>query len=407
MFGRRRTRLTREGWYYLLVLAFVVTGAMLREINLLLIMAGLLVGPLLINWRMVIWSLQPLRASRRVAESVVAGETLSVDIAIQSRASWLRKLAPSAWCVTVDDLLRRVESREPPLRSGVMFWRIPRGQSARVSYRGRLLRRGRYVFGRLAVSSSFPLGLVRRTILVDAPQDLLVLPRLGRLTPAWRALCRRTLYAPQGQRTPQVALEGDFHSLRDWRPGDARRQIHWRTTARRRAPVVRRLERPRNPEVVILLDLWRPYEDGSLDVPTERAISFAATVVNDICRQGQGRILLGTAAGRTAVYRGPASTALLHECLAHLATVEGSREDHFDALVTDMLSDVRRDAQVVVVTTRNEAAEESERWQGWTAPSGRPVRPGLVIDAGSSQLDEFFVCDGAGWETEPAEGAAS
>ena len=43
---RRRAWLSREGWYYCGVLAFIVGGAVLRSINLLVILAGMMIAPL-------------------------------------------------------------------------------------------------------------------------------------------------------------------------------------------------------------------------------------------------------------------------------------------------------------------------------------------------------------------------
>ena len=39
--------ITREGWYYLGMFGFIVAGAIIRDINLLYIMAGMMLGPLL------------------------------------------------------------------------------------------------------------------------------------------------------------------------------------------------------------------------------------------------------------------------------------------------------------------------------------------------------------------------
>jgi uncharacterized protein (DUF58 family) len=394
MFRRRRTRLTREGWYYLLVLAFVVIGALLREINLLMIMAGLLIGPILLNWRMAVASLRPLTLVRRVPETVVARDLLSVDVTLQSKRGLLGSWAPGSWAVTVEDNIRRVApGGEERLRTSVFFWRTRRGSSARVAYRGRILRRGRYVFGPMTISTRFPLGLVRRSMVVEAPQELIVLPRQGRLKPAWRALSRRALHLERGQRTQFMAMEGDFHSLRDWRPGDARRQIHWRTTARRRAPVVRRLEQPRNADVAILLDLSAVPSGAEGEQATERAISFVATVVSDLCRQGGGWMVLGTAARSQQVFRGAPSAALLRECLLHLATLEAEPGETLDALLKEVVSGLRRDTRVVVVTASGDGSAHSLLRQRWMGPGDRPIPPALVVDAGGDQLDEFYESD--------------
>jgi len=39
---RRQTTVCREGWYYLAILAVVAGGATFKEVNLLLILAGML-----------------------------------------------------------------------------------------------------------------------------------------------------------------------------------------------------------------------------------------------------------------------------------------------------------------------------------------------------------------------------
>ena len=47
MLFRRQTTVCREGWYYLAIVALVFGGAVSKEVNLLLILAGMLLGGLL------------------------------------------------------------------------------------------------------------------------------------------------------------------------------------------------------------------------------------------------------------------------------------------------------------------------------------------------------------------------
>ena len=81
MILKHRTVICREGWYYLVVLGFVVGGALMRQINLLLIIAGMMAGPLLYNWREVIASLKGLHVRRKLPEGICAGDLLVVDLA--------------------------------------------------------------------------------------------------------------------------------------------------------------------------------------------------------------------------------------------------------------------------------------------------------------------------------------
>ena len=80
--SKQRTRICVEGWYYLLVLAFIVGGAMMREINLLLFVAGILIGPLAISWRLVNRVLQQLDVIHKLPTGIGAGEMLVAEVAI-------------------------------------------------------------------------------------------------------------------------------------------------------------------------------------------------------------------------------------------------------------------------------------------------------------------------------------
>src|SRR3954451_16541607 len=98
---RRRAWLTREGWYYLAILTFIIGGAVLRSINLLVVLAGMMIGPLLFNWRLVMASLMGLVVSRRLPRQVVAGEPFTVEIAVENTRWWL-----SSWLVLVEDWIQ-------------------------------------------------------------------------------------------------------------------------------------------------------------------------------------------------------------------------------------------------------------------------------------------------------------
>src|SRR6478672_1007687 len=98
---RRRAWLTREGWYYLAVLAFIMGGAVLRSVNLLVVLAGMMIAPLLFNWRLVMASLMGLVIRRKLPAQIVAGEALTVEIEIENPRRWM-----SSWLMVVEDRIR-------------------------------------------------------------------------------------------------------------------------------------------------------------------------------------------------------------------------------------------------------------------------------------------------------------
>ena len=56
--------LTREGIVYMTILLFVATGAILRSVNLLIFMAGMMTAPLFLNWRVQRHFLKHVRIRR-------------------------------------------------------------------------------------------------------------------------------------------------------------------------------------------------------------------------------------------------------------------------------------------------------------------------------------------------------
>src|SRR5437660_10962756 len=104
---RRRAWLTRAGWYYLAVLLFILGGAVLRSINLLVVLAGMLIAPLLFNWRLVMSSLMGLAVRRRLPAQIVAGEPLTVEIEIENPRRWM-----SSWLIVVEDWIEQRASSQ-------------------------------------------------------------------------------------------------------------------------------------------------------------------------------------------------------------------------------------------------------------------------------------------------------
>jgi uncharacterized protein (DUF58 family) len=369
------------------VLAVVVAGAVLRDINLLVLVAGMMAGPLLINVAYVMFALRKVTVRRNVPESICAGDLLVVDV-VAKNARRFR----GAWGVSVEDTIERVDApRRHSERAGVLFFRIPAGETSRASYRGRLMERGEYRFGPLRLTCRFPLGLVRRTIVVGQFDTVTVCPRLGRLTRRWRRLHQATPTGSQHTQRQRGLVEGSFHALRDWRTGDSKRWIHWRTSARRGSLVVREFEQQRNGDLAILLDLWQPKRSEDRDRElVELVVSFAATAVADLCREGVNRLLLASTGKRGVYLHGSASRALLQEALMLLAVVTAQPGDEMPVLLEQVQRDLRPGARTIVLSTRPFAAAH---WDERGGPGGGSAadRARLTwIDVSGPELSEYF-----------------
>ncbi len=406
MFRRPHTTICREGWYYLLITAIVFIGAMVKEINLLLLLAGMMMGLLLFHWQVLFVSLSGMKLERKAPQAVCAGDLLAVSLRLSNTRSHF-----GSWAITVEEKIQREpgapglnhgynnrhygHNHDKPIITGVLFPYIPAGEERTGTYRGRLAQRGRYRLGPMRISSRFPFGLFSRNLTVGQRETIYVYPRLGRLTRRWLARHRRALAgADRRQRRP--GPEGDFYGVREWRGGDSLRLMHWRSSARTGKFVVRQFEQPHNRDAAILLDLWLPKLPSNAQLDNvELAISFAATVLTDLCRQGGGKVHLGVFDGQPLCRGGPASAALLQDMMKTLATLAAESEDRLPELIEHVLGDIAPGTEIVLISTRPADLSEGKRFAAvWANPAlhaaARRVR---CIDASSEELEEFFIAE--------------
>src|SRR5437763_6115981 len=80
MLFKRRTRLTQEGWYFVVVLALVLVRASMKDINLMLAFAGMMVGALYFNWFSLRMMFRRLSIRRQLPESVAAGDVAVIGL---------------------------------------------------------------------------------------------------------------------------------------------------------------------------------------------------------------------------------------------------------------------------------------------------------------------------------------
>lgn len=391
MARRCRIAIPLETWAYLLILTVVIVGAFMREINLLIILGGLMIGPLLISWQMVRLTLRNLEVKRRPPSSVFAGETIAVDLTVHNPRKRL-----DAWSLVLEDRIRPVQPARGPSRVGrLLLPYVPAGEKRVVTYRGAIQSRGRYRLGPLRVSTGMPLGLLQGYVSFRETHEFLVYPKLGELTQKWSELVNVDRFGQRSWRRNQGPIEGDFYGLRDWRAGDSRRWIHWRSSAKRNELVVRQFEQHRTQDFVVVLDLWQPAtnsDDTQRHQAIETAISFVATIVADQGHKAAGHLVLGVSGRSPRIVYGPASATLITESLEVLTEAGPSKEDNLPSLLGDVLQRVSGDDRFVMVTTRPQVLNDSQRFGKLTEdPRFRLAISRLIaVDVTSQKFAECF-----------------
>jgi len=102
-----------------------------------------------------------------------------------------------------------------------------------------------------------PLGLIERTVTLDADRTVAIHPSIGRVRRAAIDFADRRTYLA-GLKIERYVGDGtDFEALREFVPGYDARSIDWKATARHRRLLCREFRAERDHQVVIALDTGR------------------------------------------------------------------------------------------------------------------------------------------------------
>lgn len=188
------------------------------------------------------------------------------------------------------------------------------GERAALATRRRASRRGVAEAAEVVVSSTAPFGVARARRVLQVPGRTTVYPRVARLgtVPVLEAFSTfdRATHA-RGRR----GHGHDFLGVREYRVGDSMRHVHWPSTARHGAVMVREFEQEHMRRLGIVVDTLA--DRGDEDTPLDLACSIAASVALAAMGEGHGIQLAAARDGEALVLTEPDRGALL-ERLADL-----------------------------------------------------------------------------------------
>lgn len=215
------------------------------------------------------------------------------------------------------------------------------------------LRRGLFNLGPTRLVSGDPFGIFSVALDYPASMPLLVLPPIVPLPSIEVAPGGRL-----GEARPRATLVDRTVSaatVREYAPGDSRRWIHWRTTARHNELFVRQFESTPAGDWWILLDMDSHVQVGAEDDATdEHGIILAASLAD---RGVRSRHAVGIVAqGDDLVWMAPEEgEGQRWEILRSLALVtRGSRP--LDEVLTRVASDIGSRASLILITPSTETS---------------------------------------------------
>lgn len=136
--------------------------------------------------------------------------------------------------------------------------------------------------GPVATVQGDPLGVLRRRRTWTEVEEIYVHPRTVALTTLAAGMIRDLEGQPTAQLSPSDVA---FHTLRDYVPGDDRRHVHWKSTAKLGKLLVRQYVDTRRSHVAVLLST--DLDDYADDDEFELAVSCAASVAAQSLRDEQ------------------------------------------------------------------------------------------------------------------------
>jgi uncharacterized protein (DUF58 family) len=325
MSPRRRRRgsfrINARGWIYLALSASVAFAALFKGNNFLLAVFCALLGLFVVSGLLTVLVARRLQASRLIPPQAFAGEVVDVAVRIHNA----KRLWP-AFSLRLEDRLIQDARLAEVQPSPVWIPLVGPGGRARGHERVSFPDRGWARLGPFTLTSEFPPGLFTWTAPVPAADRILVFPRRGVL--------RRRVLNPLLSRIDASDLataecirgEQDFAALREYRPGDSPRRIHWKMSARIPGRLlVREHEDPLIRDGTILLETFLPnVADHRRRGRLERAVSFAAALAETLLAE-QWRLNFRTFAPEPIDLRLEPRRDSLTDLLHTLATLKATR----------------------------------------------------------------------------------
>jgi uncharacterized protein (DUF58 family) len=263
---------TREGAAVLVLAGAVFLLATNLLSGLLFVLDALLVSCALVGFVTAAWPLRGLAARRRAPGRGVEGEPLAIEVELSARRAGRFLVVEDGW---------------PGARARALVPHLGPGAPAVATLAVWPSRRGRFAIGPIEVACRGMLGLFTLRRRFPAADTVAVWPATR---PVAAAVAEQLLPALEG-RTPggRTRQAEDIYGVRDYQPGDQLARIHWRSTARRGALVVREYERPEGPAAAIVLDLDRTQTPARLDA----AARAAASILRLAAQRGADVVLMG------------------------------------------------------------------------------------------------------------------
>lgn len=209
---------TRQGVGFAVAVSIMLLGSINYDNALGYVLSFLLIGAALVSMLHAVRNLAGLHIGWDESEPVFTGDTAHFGLRVDNpgrrpRFGLLARFTPDK---------RRARGQTP-----VRHFQLDAASLERLELPAAAERRGWFSPGLVTVATRFPLGLFRAWARVDTGQRCLAYPR-----PAGDQSLPALESDASGDNGARGLGEDEFAGLREYRPGDSARRVHWKAVAR-------------------------------------------------------------------------------------------------------------------------------------------------------------------------------
>jgi len=294
---------------------------------------------------LLVYLKQPIEASREVAGSLPLGISRHITLRLHNHSRRSQTLS------VYDHYPNAMEAEGLPITVA-----IGAQQFADVEYKVTATERGKFIFPQLQIHLTSLLGLWLRNIKLDTVSETRVYPNFAAISQL-ALLATDNNLSQMGIIKKRRRGEGqDFHQLREYREGDALRQIDWKATARSLKLISRQYQDERDQEIIFMLDC------GHRMLAKEDELSHFDHTLNAILllsyvalRQGDA-VGLGTFSGESRWIAPRKGYHTIQNILNSVYDLQPSSESpDFSKAATDLMIRHKKRALIIILTNIRDA----------------------------------------------------
>ena len=261
------------GLVYVCMMMFMGLAAINSRANLLFAVFGLMIGVLLVSINLSRTVLRRLHIERVLPEHAVVGQRAAISYRFRND----KRFWPS-FSVSLGELDGCDAFVNQPY---TYMLHAAAGTSAVVPTDVTLRRRGLYTLDAYQISTSFPFGFIKRALIAEQKDTLVVYPALGQVDRRLLALCRSAEKTGAMMRPRRGGLD-EIYGLKEYRPGENPRWISWKRSARTGVLVSKEMTQVSPPRLIIMVDSHVPQRTAAAHAAVERAIAMAASLADHV-----------------------------------------------------------------------------------------------------------------------------